>query len=254
MGVQTLVGAFCDNVDGSRSDVSKCFRLASGWENGVTANSNETTMTDIGEDDDESLLVCKTLTMLNPDYPLDAFVSHAFRSIRRICRTITLVGDRTDGALYFSQLMNGIGVRLGYQQPPELQPNKRNRENLRYQEVIGKSIDKLFLPPVPQTMKDNSGDKRHASSLVFAERAPLTIVSEEEDLERSWLDLDVIDTSGLDTNIANIRHSAFNLNPMLLNDLKELIRTSNRAMKRTSLLYRDGNIFSYCHALSHVSY
>ena len=245
MGAQTLVGAFCDNEDGSRSDVSKCFRLASGWEEGPMTKSNVPSQDGIVED---NLLVCKTLTMLNPDYPLDAFVNHAFRSIRRICRTVTVVGDRTDGALYFSQLVNGIGVRFGYKQPRELQPNNRNKESLRYQYVVGRSIENLFLREATTT------NRTYSKSLIFSDQAPLTIVSEEEDLDRQWLDLDVIDTSGLDTNIANIRHSAFNLNPMLLNDLEELISTSRRAMKRTSLLYRDGNLFSYCHAPSHVAY
>lgn len=81
----------------------------------------------------------------------------------------------------------------------------------------------------------------------------MLVIEGGEDLEKPWLDLDVIDTTGLDTNIANIRHSAYNLNPILLNDLEELITTGQRAMKRGSLLYRDGNIFSYCHAPSYVS-
>ena len=63
---------------------------------------------------------------------------------------------------------------------------------------------------------------------------------------------DVIDTTGLDTNIADIRHSAYNLNPSLLRDLEELVSTGKRAMDR-SLLYREGNMFSYCNAPSFVS-
>jgi hypothetical protein len=97
---------------------------------------------------------------------------------------------------------------------------------------------------------------------IFPESAPLVLLpykkhgqkhDQKETLDKLWLDLDVIDTTGLDTNVANIRHSAYNLNPSLLNDLEELITTGNRAMKRPSLLYRDGNIFSYCHAPSYVA-
>ena len=96
MGAQTLVGALCDQKDGSRSDVSKCFHLASGHHN-TTASRKENSVQSVEE---ENLLVCKTLTMLNPDFPLEAFVTHAFQSMRRVCDTITLVGDKSDQALF----------------------------------------------------------------------------------------------------------------------------------------------------------
>ena len=116
--------------------------------------------------------------------------------------------------------------------------------------MIGKSIESLHLPDIL------SKNRNLHSELLFQDRAPLVLCTDDEnDLEeKAWLDLDVIDTTGLDTNIADIRHSAYNLNPTLLNDLEELITTGERAMKRSSLLYRDGNIFSYCHAPSYVSF
>lgn len=243
MGVQTLLSAFCDKSDGSRGDVSRCFHLASRQRDKI--NSKEE-----GSNDDEELLVCKTMTMLNPDFPLEAFVDHGFRSIRKICDTITIVGDKNDGALFWSQAVNGIAVcAAGYKQPENLEPNENNKHHLRYQSVIGKSIESLHLP------ESLSNERTLHGHLVFQDRAPLVLVTDEdEDLEKLWLDLDVIDTTGLDTNIADIRHSAYNLNPILLNDLEELITTGQRAMKRSSLLYRDGNIFSYCHAPSYVSF
>ena len=70
--------------------------------------------------------------------------------------------------------------------------------------------------------------------------------------DKLWMDLDAIDTTGLDTNIAGIRHSAFNLNPSLFRDIDELITTGKRAIDR-SLIYRDGNVFSYCSAPSFVN-
>ena len=246
MGVQTLLGAFCDQSDGTRSEVSMCFHLAPGQHDTTTPDK----MTVEGTLEEENLLVCKTLTMLNPDFPLEAFVTHAFRSVRRVCDTITVVGDKNDQALFWSQFVNGIGVYFGYKQPCNLEPNNNNNAQLRYQLVIGKSIESLYLP-------DNLSQNRNLrSELLFQDRAPLVLcTSEEEDHEeKAWLDLDVIDTTGLDTNIADIRHSAYNLNPTLLNDLEELITTGQRAMKRSSLLYRDGNIFSYCHAPSYVSF
>merc|ERR1712232_1473288 len=113
MGAQTLVGAFCDKEDGSRSDISLCFKLAPKWEEGDSCSEKKSRKSWLGHDDcvdDNNLLVCKTLTMLNPDFPLDSFVNHSFQSLRRICRNITVVGDRTDFALLMSQMVNGIGV------------------------------------------------------------------------------------------------------------------------------------------------
>ncbi|GKY91490.1 hypothetical protein MPSEU_000121200 [Mayamaea pseudoterrestris] len=103
MGVQTLLGAFQNKADGSSSDVSKCFQLATDGD-----NDNR---------EDERLMTCKSITMLNPDFSLAAFVDHAFLSIRSICDHITIVGDRGDQALFFSQFINGTANYLGYSQP-----------------------------------------------------------------------------------------------------------------------------------------
>jgi hypothetical protein len=50
-----------------------------------------------------------------------------------------------------------------------------------------------------------------------------------------------------------LRHSGFNVNPILLKDLEELIVTGRRAAERSTLLYREGNMYSYCHAPSFVT-
>jgi hypothetical protein len=75
----------------------------------------------------------------------------------------------------------------------------------------------------------------------------------EDSKKRQWLDVDVIDTTQLDTNIKDLRHSGFNVNPILLKDLEELIVTGRRAAERSTLLYREGNMYSYCHAPSFVT-
>ena len=49
-----------------------------------------------------------------------------------------------------------------------------------------------------------------------------------------------------------LQAGAFNLNSSLFNDLDQLITTGKRAMDR-SLLYRDGNVFSYCSAPAFVN-
>jgi hypothetical protein len=260
MGAQTVLGAFCDKSDGSRSDVSCCFQLApdcpdvrkvhNSNNKGSFKRSDTLDETEAVEDP-HNLLICKTLTMLNPDFPLESFRNHIFRSIRRVCRTITVVGDQTDSALLLSQVVNGIGVYCGYRQPDALLPNDFNKKRLRSQYVVGRSIESLSLP---KYFVQHEGAVNH---LIFQPQAPLRLFSERDSnnalLDRQWLDLDVIDMTGLDTNIANIRHTGFNLNPILLKDLEELLTTGHRAIQRSSLLYRDGNLFSYCHAPAFVA-
>mmetsp|Transcript_42878 Transcript_42878/g.103604 ORF Transcript_42878/g.103604 Transcript_42878/m.103604 type:complete len:914 (+) Transcript_42878:183-2924(+) len=275
MGVQTLIGSLCDLPDGSRSASSKCFELATDAADSATSEDitssgqkiKEENPDDEGEEDlddielEPPLLICKTLTMLNPDFPLDSFVNHAFASARRICDTMTIVGDKTDQALFYSQTVNGVAIKwFDYEQPRELQPNERNKERLCQQPVIGRTIDELYFP-----VRENRGKfavhydkvKDIPKHLLFCGNNDSYKKMEgttDTDARLLWLDIDVIDCTGLDTNIAGIRHSAYNLNPILLKDLSEILLTGQRAMNRSSTLYRDGNIFSYCHAPSYVAY
>lgn len=254
MGAQSMLGAFSDLADGSRSGVSQMFHLDPDFIDEEDGAHNRTSSSE-----DRSLMVCRTVTMLNPDFPLEAFVDRGFESVRRVCSTVTIIGDRHDKALLISQVMNGMAVYSGYDQPEVLQP-KPNRalgefsEQEVYlgrykflQEVIGLRIESLYFP----TKQDREGQN---DALLFKVRAPVIVCTDDEPVaDRAWLDLDVIDTTGLDTNIAGIRHSGFNLNPILLKDLEELISTGRRAVSRATLLYRDGNLFSYCHAPSYVA-
>ncbi|KAG7357072.1 alpha/beta fold family hydrolase [Nitzschia inconspicua] len=242
MGVQTLVGSMVDKLDGSRSECSMCFHLAADCDD---VKPDEASSAD-SKVDEESLLLCRTITLLNPDFPLVPFQEHAFRSIRRICKTVTVVGDKNDGALFFSQTVNGLAVRYGYRQPYELLPNDGNKKSLKELLTVGKCIDSLYFS---EDVAERRGVVGH-DYLRFRENAPILL--REEAHGKLWMDLDVIDTTGLDTNIADIRHSAYNLNPSLLRDLEELVSTGKRAIDR-SLLYREGNVFSYCNAPSFVS-
>ncbi|CAB9500532.1 Alpha/beta hydrolase of unknown function (DUF900) [Seminavis robusta] len=261
MGVQTLLGGFADKEDGSPSDLSLCFQLDPDFMDEEDLSSRSHSGTGAAPNGEQKM-ICRTVTMLNPDFPLEAFVNRAFRSVRRLCSTITIIGDRQDKALLVSQLFNGLRVYFGYDQPEVLQPrpsrdcaSHSEREVYQgkhrfLQQVIGLSIESLYFPS--DIDKDNVND-----ALLFKERAPVIVCTDGDDEEqvqdRAWLDVDVIDTTGLDTNIAGIRHSGFNLNPILLKDLEELIATGRRAVSRATLLYREGNNFSYCHAPSYVA-
>ncbi|KAL7541123.1 hypothetical protein ACHAXR_010666 [Thalassiosira sp. AJA248-18] len=210
LGVQTLMDCFENNSDGSPSPVSDCFGQA------PANNDTSSSLANVGK------LVCRSITLLNPDYPLYAFREHGFRSIRRVSSLITVVGDKTDQALFWSSLINGIVNRLGWSQPSALDSEaRRNRKSFQLQAAIGKSIDSLH-------------------------------VNEGEDPD-DWLDCDCIDTTGLDTNVNDLRHSAYSVNSILLRDIEEIVVTGKRAADRTTLLHRKGNVFEYCHAPSFVA-
>ena len=236
MGVQTLLGTLINKEDGSRSDSSRCFALASDCDERIPNENNEVS-------DERNLLICKSITLLNPDFPLVPFQEHAFSAARKLCRTITVVGDKLDNAHFWSQVLNGVAVRSGYTQPSALLPNDDCKKKLQHLRTVGQCVESLYFPK-------GIGKRDY---LIFKEKAPLMLLyNENKAADKSWMDLDVIDTTGLDTNMKKIRHSAFNLNPSLFNDLDELITTGKRAMDR-SLLYRDGNVFSYCSAPSFVN-
>lgn len=243
LGVQTLLSAFGDKMDGSRSDVSKCFQLEHSFADGTLC---------------EELMVCKSITMVNPDFPVDAFVDHSFLSIRRVCNHITIVGDRSDQALFYSQFINGLCNYLGYEQPRILGANETSKSDkkskVQYQRVIGRDIKSLYLRDTEELFSDDE-EKQAASDprLLFEGSPPIILSSDKQPHEHAWLDVDVIDTTQLDTNIKDLRHSGFNVNPILLNDLEELIVTGRRAANRSTLLFREGNIYNYCHAPSFVT-
>lgn len=247
MGVQALLNAFSDEEDGTRSLSSRLFQLDPSF-GGKRQRSNG------------DLMVCKSITMLNPDFPLDAFIDRSFLTIRRLCSHITVIGDVSDGALFYSQFTNGLFEYCGYGQPKLLQgdtppeTDKNGRRKFRYRRVFGRDIKSLHFPLAGAASERSleecpQVDKR----LLFRKRVPSVVLSDERHQQRNWLDLDVIDTTQLDANIMGLRHSGFNLNPILLKDLEELILTGRRASERSALLYREGNIFSYCHVPAHIS-
>lgn len=181
-------------------------------------------------------------------------MDRGFLSIRRICSTVTVVGDVNDRALGFSSFINGtVPYYFGYQQPEALKPTltPNTPPKLEFMKRIGRSIkDLYFTDDVIQKYIDN-GMKYEFSKLLFTKSTSIDF-SRKDKGERYWLDVDVIDMTGLDTNIKGQRHSGFSYNGMLLKDLQELFSTGKRAMKRSSLLFREGNNFTFAFAPSFV--
>ena len=74
-----------------------------------------------------------------------------------------------------------------------------------------------------------------------------------EGVEGRWADIDVIDMTWLSSNVHALRHNSFNLNRSLVDDLREVIVEGKRAAQRRSrLVRRAGNVFTFLQPPSHV--
>lgn len=268
MGVQSLMAAFADRGDsdgeGCRSPVSQLFYSVIDGEGPDNQTSGGGTK-----------LCARTITLMNADYPLAAFVQKGFRTLRRVCDTITVLGNRKDAALLWSSLGNGTMYLYDHYKKTQSQPDhlrvdpptplrhpgcNRNldacitcccdTERLTQDEIqgydrlwsrqltVGRAIFNLFSPR-PELQQGEGGRGR---------RTKLETRQREQRWQRQWLDLDVLDTTSMEQNVHLIRHNYFNLNPVCCEDLRELIITGRRAAHRSLLLHREGNIYSYCQA------
>jgi hypothetical protein len=237
LGVQSLMAAFENDQDGTPSAVSQCFDPA------PTHGEAPSSVTNLNR------LQCRSITMLNPDFNVNAFRERGFQSLRRVTSLITVVGDKADQALFWSSLINGITNWLGYPQASMCDSKAlHDDKGFQLQQPIGKNIDKLYVEE-GMDIENKSLLLQHKDHLGASSR---TIKNEVGDSDKIWLDCDVIDTTGLDTNVNNLRHSAYNVNSILLRDIEELIMTRKRASERTTLLHKKGNVYEYCHAPSFV--
>jgi hypothetical protein len=69
-----------------------------------------------------------------------------------------------------------------------------------------------------------------------------------------WKEMDIIDSRHLDMNIQLMRHSYFNLNRMLVDDLFDIIVRQLNARERSSRLMRvNHNLFTFLAAPRHIT-
>lgn len=181
MGVQTLLAIFQDKKDGSCSDASSLFRVVAAFGNEHSGHKRT----------HGKPLIAKTLTMINPDFALDAFVDKSFIPIRRVCNHITVVGDREDVALqYLSKGGNWIFNRLGFQQPDQLVSRGMTTSERGVYRVLGCDFDRLYFPDGDEQDgldQDEEGGKPvyHVDeTLVFKDVPPLVLSADESIQER----------------------------------------------------------------------
>eukprot|EP01113_Clastostelium_recurvatum_P032840 TRINITY_DN4274_c0_g1_i6.p1 TRINITY_DN4274_c0_g1~~TRINITY_DN4274_c0_g1_i6.p1 ORF type:complete len:807 (+),score=169.26 TRINITY_DN4274_c0_g1_i6:202-2622(+) len=65
------------------------------------------------------------------------------------------------------------------------------------------------------------------------------------DNKGSFLDMDIIDTGDLDSNMSERHHSFFNVNRLMVDDLWDLVVTGKRAEERTSRLKNTGRVYRF---------
>ena len=67
------------------------------------------------------------------------------------------------------------------------------------------------------------------------------------------LDMDVIDTSWMDSNVQALRHNYFNVNRYMIDDNRDVILTKRRAHLRGGrLTHRRGNVWSFLGAPKYI--
>ena len=120
-------------------------------------------------------------------------VDRGFLSIRRVCSTITVVGDTNDRALWWGSLMNVRPYYFDYIEPEVLRPSlKSDFERKRELMIeVGRNVQDLYFPEEIKQQYIESGRENEFVRQLFNKSGS----------GRPWLDIDTIDMTGLDTNI-----------------------------------------------------
>ena len=218
-----------------------------------------------------------TTIMLNPDASLHKFLHADFAALRRLCAHVTLYADHSDNALFYSETFNrekALGKHpFDLVRPPHppagcASPgSSAARSALPDDPGVVSGACGLYRPggmgsggvgsggAQPRTMRSALG----APQLLRSE----PLVTSSTSSQRSDgsmvggrgipLDMDVIDTSWMDSNVRAMRHNFFNVNRWVVDDLREIIYTQKRARFRSGrLLHRSGNVWSFLAAPKHI--
>ncbi|KAL4101933.1 hypothetical protein PRIC1_005681 [Phytophthora ramorum] len=209
-----------------------------------------------------------SLTLCNPDYGLNEFVTMdgAFDRARHFCSLITLYADTMDGALFHSEYLTKTSLagplnyslgRRGYM----VHRDPRDSENAEQPHMLFNNRTSSTFSPSQDAAANQSAKYPGVTSIAYnrsrfsdATTTFGSTRSEEEGDPLHYLDMDVIDTTWMDNNVHSIRHSYFNLNPTIVDDLRQLIVLKKRASSRPGLLKTTSaeNVYIFLVAPSHV--
>jgi len=173
-----------------------------------------------------SSLQMATCMLMSPDTPLEGFLNDAYYTLRGICEAITIYADEQDVALAIGEFFN------------------RSKGLSRYPFA-------LVAPEPREAPTKADGDDEEVGVL-----PPMAF--ERPKQEETALDVDVINTSFLDDNVPQLRHINLPANVHVVDDLREIIATRQRAnqRRRTSRMIRLGraaNVYSFMAAPGHIS-
>jgi len=169
-----------------------------------------------GVDDETPRLTLCTCTLLHPEHDLQSFIQRDYRPLRSMCEVITLYMDRSDQALAWAEFFNRA-PSLG-KHPFALVAGARPKPP---KSVLGR-MGKVLLHGLGAARGYQTDE-----DLQFAPTA-----------QTPALDVDVVDISWMDTNTMGPRHSYFNVNRWLIDDLAEIILTRRRAAARPHRLVK----------------
>ncbi|XP_954926.1 uncharacterized protein TA03480 [Theileria annulata] len=170
-----------------------------------------------------------TVTFLNPFYPVQDFIQNDYPRLKLYCSHITIYSDINDKALKIAELITGK-KRLG----------RCVNDLYTLEEPVDSSLEKrctlgsIMLPFTLEEVKTLKKNKKHNREIIETRK------------KKHWLDVDVIDTTCLGSNVHALRHSYWFLNREVIEDLRDLIVNRKRAQDRTSRLDRSlGNTWVY---------
>eukprot|EP00914_Ancora_sagittata_P032239 GHVO01065302.1.p1 GENE.GHVO01065302.1~~GHVO01065302.1.p1 ORF type:complete len:548 (-),score=92.47 GHVO01065302.1:224-1795(-) len=173
-----------------------------------------------------NLLALSSVTFLNPEYFMDDFLSVDFEFLKRHTTLMTVYGDARDSALRLSEILPGGHASMG-------------------RRVFGYIRGEHKQQPIPTpTPSQSPHDLKQTWDYGHHSAHP----------DRQWLDIDIINTTYVDQNIHAARHCYFNVNRLIIEDIREIIMDGNRAIQRKARLDRLlGNVFVYRSAPSCVT-
>ena len=199
-----------------------------------------------------------TCILLNADSPLEEFVDTSYPLLRRVCNHVTVYADTND-----------MGERVA--KAPACRSFRGRRRcsapchlvslvaALFYSRFISYLSECLpFVPDIatrtplgryPYLLYRESLDMERATTAAEAQQDWRQLRIE---LPVEYLDLDVVDTSTLDSNVHGMRHCYFNLNSFIVDDLAEIVTTRRRACMRRRLTATSGNVWAFLAAPGHV--
>jgi len=169
-----------------------------------------------------------TCVLLNADSPLDEFVGTSFPMLRGCCDHITVYADVNDMALFWSRFVSYLSECLPFV------PDIATRVPL------GRYPYRLY--------REREMDRATMAAEALEDWRQLRI-----ELPVDYLELDVVDTSTLDSNVHGMRHCYFNLNGFIVDDLAEIVTTRRRASMRRRLTHTVGNVYAFLAAPGHVN-